>query len=274
MFSMLVTLLTNRLCSALPWKNARLKCLGFLIVSILRNRTVNLVKLSAEAPKGLKAESLYRRFQNFFLHFKMPFDDIAQLVVSKLPKPKAGWVLALDRTNWKYGRVDINILVVAIVINKVAIPVFWRVLPRKTKRGNSNAKHRIDLLKRLLGVIPVSEIRVLTMDREFIAPPQSQQDRRADKQPLKKRIPISNHIDRMPDLIPENLHRDEITLCRYLSRMHQLSGRFVDRHDPLVLIEKGKAMMLWFQTVNFRESSSLRSRYRSRHPSALLLRKM
>ncbi len=102
MFSMLNASLIDRLRSALPsWKNARLECLGYLIVSILRNRTVNLAKLSSEASGDLKAESLYRRFQNFFFHFAMPFDDIARLVVAKLSKPEGGWVLSMDRTNWK-----------------------------------------------------------------------------------------------------------------------------------------------------------------------------
>jgi hypothetical protein len=168
MFSMLNASLTDRLRSALPWKNARIECLGYLIVSILRNRTVNLVKLSSEASGDLKAESLYRRFQNFFLHFAMPFDDIARLVVAKLPKPEGGWVLSMDRTNWKYGRTHLNLLVVAIVVHKVAIPVVWKALPRATKCGNSKAAHRINLMKRLLRILPAAEVKALTMDREFI----------------------------------------------------------------------------------------------------------
>jgi len=168
MFSMLKASLIDRLRSALPWKNARLQCLGYLIVSILRHRTVNLVKLSSEASGDLKAESLYRRFQNFFLHFVMPYDDIARFVVAKLPKPKDGWVLSMDRTNWKYGKTHLNLLVIAIVLDKVAIPVVWKALPRATKCGNSKGAHRIDLMKRLLRVIPATEIKALTMDREFI----------------------------------------------------------------------------------------------------------
>ena len=168
MFSMLTALLTDRLCATLSWKNARLECLGYLIVSILRHRTVNLVKLSSEASGGLKAESLYRRFQNFFLRFAMPLDEVVRLVIQKIPRPHDGWVLSMDRTNWKYGKTHINILVVAIVINKVAIPVGWRVLPRATKRGNSKTKHRIELIKQLLQIVPASQIKALTMDREFI----------------------------------------------------------------------------------------------------------
>jgi len=106
---MLNASLIDRLRSALPsWKNARLERLGYLIVSIVRNRTVNLAKRSAEASGDLKDESLYRRFQNFFLHFAMPFDEIARLVVAKLSKPEGGWVLSMDRTNWKYGRTHLT----------------------------------------------------------------------------------------------------------------------------------------------------------------------
>ena len=134
---------------------------------MLRNRTVNLVKLSAEASGGTTAESVYRRFQNFFLRFAMPLEDIGKLVLSKLPKPADGWVLSMDRTNWKYGKLHINILAVALVVNKVAVPVVWMMLPQSTKRGNSNTKHRIRLMERLLRILPAQDIRALTMDREF-----------------------------------------------------------------------------------------------------------
>lgn len=73
----------------------------------------------------------------------------------------------MDRTNWKYGKRHINILTIGVVVNKVAIPIAWRVLPQKTKRGNSNTKHRITILNKLLKLIAPEEIHVLTMDREF-----------------------------------------------------------------------------------------------------------
>jgi len=73
----------------------------------------------------------------------------------------------MDRTNWKFGKRHINILTIGIVINKVAVPIAWKVLPQKTKRGNSNAKQRISLLKKVLKLMDITEIQVLTMDREF-----------------------------------------------------------------------------------------------------------
>lgn len=167
MFSMLAASLTEQLRSLLSWKNSRVETLGILVLSILRNRTVNLVKLSTETPPGLKSQSLYRRFQNFFLRFDMPLEEVGGFALSKIPKPRTGWVLSMDRTNWQYGKTHINLLVIAVVINKVAIPVAWRTLPQTTKRGNSRSEHRIDLMKRLLRIMPAADISVLTMDREF-----------------------------------------------------------------------------------------------------------
>ena len=56
-------------------------------------------------------------------------------------------------------------------MGKVSTPVVWKVLPKKTKRGNSDAKQRIALTKTLLKLMPASGIEALTMDREFIGKP-------------------------------------------------------------------------------------------------------
>lgn len=73
----------------------------------------------------------------------------------------------MDRTNWKFGRSHINFLVIGIVVGKVSIPIVWKLLPAKTKRGNSGLRQRIKLTKGLLRLIPAKDIYVLTMDREF-----------------------------------------------------------------------------------------------------------
>ena len=62
----------------------------------------------------------------------------------------------------------INFLIIALIVGKVSIPIAWRILPAQTKQGNSNARHRIDLTKKLLKTLPASEIKALTMDWEFI----------------------------------------------------------------------------------------------------------
>lgn len=146
---------------------ARLKCLTLLLASLLRQRTVNLTILATENYAGAKNESCYRRFQNFFLKSSLCLTAVGRLILHKLPRPPRGWVLSMDRTNWKYGKRHINILTIGIVVGKIAIPIVWKVLPQTTKRGNSNTKHRITILNRLLHLMKAKEIFVLTMDREF-----------------------------------------------------------------------------------------------------------
>ena len=159
--------LTEQLNSALDLNLARLKCLTLLISSMLRHRTVNLAILATENLSGAKNESCYRRFQNFFLKCPLSSPCVGRLILSKIPKPKTGWILSMDRTNWKYGKRHLNILTIGVVVNKVAIPIVWKVLPQSTKRGNSNARQRIKLFGKLLKIIPAQEIHALTMDREF-----------------------------------------------------------------------------------------------------------
>jgi len=159
--------LLEKFDSALDLNLARLKCLTLLISSLLRHRTVNLVILSTENLSGAKNESCYRRFQNFFLKCALSCPAIGRLIIAKIPTPFGGWILSMDRTNWKYGKRHINILTIGVVVNKVAIPIVWKVLPQATKRGNSNARQRIKLFSDLLKLMPAGDIRVLTMDREF-----------------------------------------------------------------------------------------------------------
>lgn len=123
----------------LPWNKARLKCFNDLIIGIIKHRTVNLTLL-ATCQQSSKAKPLnkYRKLQRFFGQFNLPQQDVGRLTLSKLTKPKDGWELSMDRTNWKFGQSHINVLTIGVVINKVAIPIVWKVLPQRNKQGNSN----------------------------------------------------------------------------------------------------------------------------------------
>ena len=53
----------------------------------------------------------------------MPLEDIGRFVFQTFAKPTKGWKLSMDRTNWKFGDSDINILTVGVDVNGIAIPV-------------------------------------------------------------------------------------------------------------------------------------------------------
>mgnify|MGYP003754294377 CR=1 FL=1 len=138
-----------------------------MVLGIMHCRTVNLSRLAAFQVSDAKQESQYRKLQRFFQKWLLPWNCIAKLTLSKIPKPRNGYVLSMDRTNWKNGKTHINILTVGIVVGKVAIPIVWMTLPQSTKRGNSHQWHRGLLIQRLLKVIDPKDINVLTIDREF-----------------------------------------------------------------------------------------------------------
>ena len=149
-------------------KKARLSCLVMLVLGIIRKRTVSLVWLSQHADSDAKASSIYRRFQRFFAFCTLRTKTVGSLVLALAPRPNDGWVLAMDRTNWQFGKTHINILVVSVLVGRVGLPIAWRVLPKSTKRGNSRKTHRIGIINDVLSILPVEHIRVLTMDREFV----------------------------------------------------------------------------------------------------------
>ncbi len=74
--------------------------------------------------------------------------------------------LTLDRTNWKWGKRNINILMLAIVYRGIAIPILWTLL---NKRGNSDTKERIALIQRFIAIFENLKPCVdMLPDREFI----------------------------------------------------------------------------------------------------------
>ena len=71
----------------------------------------------------------------------------------------------MDRTNWKWGKRDINILMLVIVYRGIAIPIVWTLL---NKRGNSDTKERIALIQRFISIFGKDRIVNVFADREFI----------------------------------------------------------------------------------------------------------
>ena len=149
--------------------NARLTCFLMLVLAVIGQRTVSLVWPARHPHCAAKAESVYRRFQRFFAVCVLPARTVGALVLALAPKPANGRVLAMDRTNWQFGKPHINLLEVTVILNGVGLPIAWRMLPKRTKRGNSRRFHRVSLMEEVLAILPAMQIRALTMDREFIA---------------------------------------------------------------------------------------------------------
>lgn len=126
-------------------------------------RTVNLTDLTCAFEGKAKRLSRYRRIQRFFSGFEIDYELIAKFIFG-LFGFQGGIYLALDRTNWQWGKKNINILTLAIVYKGTAIPIFWKLLDKK---GNSNTAERIELMKIFINCFGKNCIAGLLADREF-----------------------------------------------------------------------------------------------------------
>lgn len=143
-----------------------LECLSHIILGLLQVNDVNLAKLAKTFSREASVDSCYKRLQRFMTRFTFSFDQLWLLVCDTFDLPKI-FYLTMDRTNWKFGKTHINFLVVAVAFNGYAIPVIWRLLPKR-KRGNSSASDRKELFDHLFKFISSQCIRSLLCDREFI----------------------------------------------------------------------------------------------------------
>lgn len=142
---------------------ARVKLISSFIISLIKVKTVKLTDISLGINHTVKHSSNYRRIQRFFSEFEMDYEVISRFVISQLPKDKK-YILTLDRTNWKFGKKDINILMLGIVYRDTTIPLYWKLLE---KNGNSSIEERRELVEKAINLLGQTRIKSLVADREF-----------------------------------------------------------------------------------------------------------
>ena len=147
----------------------RLRMMSKLILSMIKMCTVNFAQLALVLNDSVKVSSNFKRIQRFVKLYSFCQRRFIQFAWSHYGN-QGNWIaLSMDRTNWKFGRLNINILTIGISWRGTAIPLVWMMLD---KRGQSNQSERITLLQQLLNCLEqeqLNRIRYLLMDREFAA---------------------------------------------------------------------------------------------------------
>jgi len=143
---------------------ARIKFFGLFICALCKVQTVCFEKLAAGFDTEVKVDSSLRRIQRFISEYVLDTDIISRLIFAMLPH-KPPYRLVIDRTNWKFGTVNINILVLAIVYDGIAFPIMFKMMP---KFGNSSTAERIELMEKYIALFGIDSIDCLLADREFI----------------------------------------------------------------------------------------------------------
>lgn len=147
------------------WNKARITCFVKMLLALIVSQTVNISKISVLFSSNAKKLSRYRRIQRFFAWFVIDYDMIAAFIFRLFFINGGKWYLTIDRTNWKWGDANINILTLAIAFKGIAIPIYWELLD---KRGNSDTSERIMLLKKFIANFGKDCIAGVLADREFV----------------------------------------------------------------------------------------------------------
>jgi hypothetical protein len=143
---------------------ARVKLIALFVISLCKVQTVTFSKLANAFDSSANSSSSLRRIQRFIAGFAINGNLVAKLIFELLPI-KEDLVLSIDRTNWKFGKSNINIFMLGVVYKGVAFPLLFTML---NKRGNSNENERIELINRFIFLFGKDCINSLVADREFV----------------------------------------------------------------------------------------------------------
>jgi len=145
------------------WNKARLDCFTRMLLALFVARTVNLRELAVAMNSSAMVSSRYMRLKRFFWEHRFNYDLIAKLIFNWFFQGKKIYI-TIDRTNWYLGKSKINVLMLAVAYEGVAIPLFWCLL---NKAGNATAGEHRAILARFIRVFGTDCIAGVLGDREF-----------------------------------------------------------------------------------------------------------
>jgi hypothetical protein len=110
---------------AFQMEQNKMDCFCGMLIGLIKVRSINLAKITNDYPSEAEPDSRYRRMQRFIHDYPINFDTVAWFIMKRFNFDNQPFYLTLDRTNWQWGEMDINILVLALAYKGVAIPIYW-----------------------------------------------------------------------------------------------------------------------------------------------------
>lgn len=151
------------LAYSLNWHPERCSTFASMVISLIDQGNVQHHSLSRTLSSCMKSK--LERIRRFFAGQVFDYEAFAKTMVLQVFKTLPQMHLIMDRTNWKFGKTDINYLVLAARIGKVTFPLFWCLLDHQ---GCSEANERIQLMRMFQHTFGFDKISSFTADREFI----------------------------------------------------------------------------------------------------------
>jgi hypothetical protein len=147
-------------------KKSQFLLLQLLIWLLQVHKQVRIERLAAGLPLPILFESRRRKIQKFLVlkHFNIKEIWLPLIKTIMLPhlKPEKRVILAIDRTQWKEN----NILMISLIWQKRAIPIYWQSL---AKKGASNWSEQKAVISPAIELFKDYSV-VIIGDREFHSP--------------------------------------------------------------------------------------------------------
>ena len=143
---------------------SRQEFLCSLLEGLIKSRSVLFSEIADKIDLDIKPESIERRIQGFFQKTSFDYLQLGKLLLGFVHHHRV--ILSIDRTEWDFGLVQVNILCAVVSIGKMAVPVYFEMLDNNS--GNSSASDRISLFKSLVKLVGKDRVELLVMDREFV----------------------------------------------------------------------------------------------------------
>ena len=144
---------------------ARKTFVALFVIALIKQRKVQFNELAVVLNDEAKITSNQNRIEDFFREVDINCQALAKLMLALLPK-KTKLRLTIDRTEWDFGKCQVNILMVLIGYGDLQLPLYWELLDNKS--GNSNSQNRIDLLEKCFAIVDIKRIGLVVGDREFV----------------------------------------------------------------------------------------------------------
>ena len=157
--------LVNGITQSLNWHKERCHTFASMVIGLIDQKNVQHHAFSKSLGTQATVKSKLERIRRFFKDQTIDYDKFAMQLIMTVFKNVPKMDLIIDRTNRKFGKQDINYLVLACKVGSVTFPLFWSLLGHQ---GCSDFEQRKELLEKLKKTLGFECIKSFTADREFI----------------------------------------------------------------------------------------------------------
>jgi len=134
-----------------------------MIISLIEHCSISSKNMALGIRGKAKHSSKTQRIYRFFRDQIFNYNQIAKFILGIFKQDS--YVIALDRTCWKFGKSDINILFLVIVIGKISVPIYWQSMDHG---GACTSLMMQEILEKFINNFGIGKIKYLLADREFM----------------------------------------------------------------------------------------------------------